>query len=204
MSRPVRPADPTRVLSLVLNLNNSGHVAIDRWGLVEKSFRVLDLHHVPAPERPHALVRLVRLSIATLRPALVVLGTSPGVGPTQSQLIQAVRRFLRGRKVRSIVRPVETVPPALLEPEDAQVRGALSQRLVEGFFPELSCHVVTGPERHAEREVYWRRAWHALGLALYEMAQHYPRQAFALSRAKVGQYYRLLARRELRHDSDPV
>lgn len=186
-------ADSSRLLCFVLNLNNTGRAAIDRWGLVPNGFGVHDLHHLPLVDRPRALVELVDRYVRRLRPALVVLGQSITAGPMQSRLIAAVRRLLRRLRVKSIVRPVGEVAATLLDPGDARRRGALPERIVEAFFPELRDRLVTGTDRHREREVYWRRAWHALGLLLCELAKRKPFVAFALSRRTVGRYHLLIA-----------
>ncbi|TAK27036.1 MAG: hypothetical protein EPO40_18860 [Myxococcaceae bacterium] len=110
----------------------------------------------------------------------------------QSRLIAAVRRLLRRLRVKAVVRPVGEVAATLLEPGDARRRGALPERIVAAFFPELRDRLVT--DRHREREVYWRRAWHALGLGLCELARLRPFTAFALSRGAVGRYHELIAR----------
>ena len=195
-------SDPTRFLVFVLNLNNSGHVALDRWGVLSQQFGVFDLHHFRSPERRvRALLGRVGRALRAVRPALVVLGISSSAGPTQGALIKRVRERLRRAHIRCVTRPVERARELFLDDLRVQRHGELSAQLTDAFVPELACRVVSGGERHREREVYWRRAWHALALGLHEFAERHPRHAFALSRRAPNRYYQLIAKAEKRRRS---
>lgn len=203
MPSQAKSADPTRFLIFVLNLNDSGHVAFDRWGLVSKSFGVFDLHHTPpGPPRLDDLLERVRRAIRRFRPALVVLGTTLLAGSSQRSLLGPVRKLLRRLRIHYAVRPVEPACQLFLEPKKRRTRGELGAALAGAFFPELARHVVAGTERHEARSVYWRRAWHSLALGLQLFAEQYPRSAFALMHRDVGLYGALVAESDRRLHPD--
>lgn len=200
MPSQARPADPTRFLVFALNLNDSGHVALDRWGLVPRSFGVFDFHHTPpGPPRLEALLDRIRRAIKRFRPAQVILGTIACIGSNQRNLLAPVRRSLKQLRVRYVTRTIEPARRLFLSaPGRPRTRGELGEQLSRSFFPELASHVVSGLERHESRALYWRRAWHALALGLQLMAERHPRQAFALMRRDVGEYGALVAESDRR------
>lgn len=203
MSSPASFADPTRLLVFVLNLNNTGHVALDRWGLAPGSFGVFDLHHTQAGRaRVERLIARIRRALRRFRPALVVLGVASQAGPAQRDVLAEVRRHLRRARVRVVTRSVDPARRVLCATRGRSRKGELGDQIARGFFPELACRVVTGIERHVERAFYWRRAIHAVALGLHEFAERHPRQAFALVRHNVGDYASLIAEAERRQHPD--
>lgn len=203
MSSPASSADPTRLLVFVLNLNNTGHAVLDRWGLAPGSFGVFDLHHTRAGRaRVERLITRIRRALRRFRPSLVVLGVASQAGPTQREVLAEVRRRLRAARVRVVTRSVDHARRVLCTTPGSSRRGELGDLISQGFFPELACRVVTGIERHVERAFYWRRAFHALALGLHEFAERHPRQAFALVRQNVGDYAAIIADAERRQHPD--
>jgi hypothetical protein len=203
MTDLVSDADESSVLALVLHPRYSGNAVIDRWGLVPNGLQSWDLRrHRSAAAMREAVEKRLRRSLRHHRPGLVVLGVSRRDDARSRALRLSAERMLRGLRVRFVVRSVADGRRLLVGRIRGRRRGELTERLTRGFFPELAFH----QNRSAGGERYRRHGWHALALAILEMARRHPRPAFAMARSEAfeaGTFVEEVARADRRLNPDP-
>lgn len=186
-----------RVLSFVFHTSYSGRVALDGFGLVDRSLLASRLGLRSRSEKFNVLKQLLRRSLRRFRPSVVVLGFSHCDSCTSRVLRDNAINVLRASHVPVVVRPVRDGHSMLCERVRGRRRNQLARAIVSGFLPELAARL---PQTDGS-DPRLRSLWHAVAVALRELLERFPRAAAALARPaafRTGRFNTLLARAERR------
>lgn len=176
----IAPADPGRVLAIVLAPQFSGHAVVDGWGLAPGSFATWDLHW---PATREALLRSFRRhivrSLSRFRPAVVVLGIPRFDDPASMALRETAMQIAAAYGVPSVERLVTQARQLLLSCRRGSCDDALAEKVMEGFFPELSA-LRAGKQTIQRR--YRRHTFEAAALAVHELVERAPLSAAVIAK----------------------
>lgn len=199
---PSQDRDPTRVLGVVVHPRFAGIAGVDRWGLAGRGLWITDLRRFPdAHARVQGLSHALARVMARIHPAHVVVSPGYSTSEATSRLVQAVCSSVSRMNSTLAVRDVHKAVRALVD-KGPVGPFPLQRAIVRAFFPELDRfvrgHAKGSVLEENDRERYRRHAWHALALALHELALRHPRSCFALSRCNTGELYSHIASAERR------
>lgn len=187
-----------RVLSFIFHASYSGRIALDGFGIVEKSFLTSRLGLESSAEQLPVLTRLLHRSIKRFHPAIVVLGVSRFDTPASRVLRVQAKKVLKALHVPVVTRSISKGYALLRDRVRGTGRYELARAIVEGFLPELRPELLH--TRASERRM--RNLWHVIAIALRELVVRSPRAAAALAQPiafRMENFRRLLLRSELRH-----
>lgn len=163
------------MLALMLHPGYSGYAALDGWG--GRAFGTSRL--AGSADRASMLVRLVRRLARRLRPARVVLGIPARGAALAAPLRRATARACRALGLAVVSRPLRGALERLGAEGLPPSRNALARHLVGRFVPGLFHEFRDRLDRLWHR----RPAWHAVALAVSELAEVSPMSAAALAPA---------------------
>lgn len=167
----------TRVLSVALHASHPGVVVFDRFGLVDRGFRVFDLHRHRGDEaRGSAFAEHARRLLEEHRPAVVLLARAPSAS---SKMQAALRAVCHAGRVPVEQTEIAAARKLLLGRNRGRDAHALARQLVTGFAPALRSHLAVSHSGHRARAP----AWSALAIAIAWLARREPRAAFAMAHA---------------------
>ncbi|TAK32761.1 MAG: hypothetical protein EPO40_01665 [Myxococcaceae bacterium] len=172
------PGTSVRVLALVLHPGCSGHVVVDGYGVVPRSFRMRRVSHHRVRYKARALRRLLTQIVRRFAPTRAVLGVSRRDDRASQALRTEASRVFDSLQLPFVVRGVHLGVALVVRGARGDRPNTLATRLVEGFTPELAPHL----EQTEAVAWYHRAAWHSTALAIAELVERAPMAAAALAR----------------------
>ena len=176
----IAPADPGRVLAIVPAPQFSGHAVVDGWGLAPGSFATWDLRWPATREGLLLSFRrhLVR-SLCRHRPAIVVLGIPRFDDTVSAALRETAKLIATAHGVPAVERLVTQARQLVIGSQRGPNDDALADKVVDGFFPELSG--LRAKKQTIQRR-YRRHAFEAAALAVCELVEHEPLSAAVIAK----------------------
>ena len=163
------------VISIVLHSRFLAFVILDRFGLIEKGFKMMDLHHHRGIHARHEeRIRRVQNLLDVHRPTVLLLTRAPS-GSEKTE--NAIRNVCRDTNICVSLGNVSGASRLLLGRRRGRVSYALAHYLVSGFVPELSHHLSVSLTGQRTRH----HTWSALAIAIAWLVQHRPRLAFSMA-----------------------
>jgi len=172
------PGTSVRVLALVLHPGCSGHVVVDGYGVVPRSFRMRRVSQHRVRYKARALRRLLTQIVRRFAPTRAVLGVSRRDDRASQALRAEASRVFDSLRLPFVIRGVHLGVSLVVRGARGDRPNTLARRLVEGFTPELAPHL----EQTEAVAWYHRAAWHSTALAIAELVERAPMAAAALAR----------------------
>ncbi len=130
------------VLSFVFHASYSARIALDGFGVVEKSFLASRLGLSSPTIQAVTLKRLLCRSVRRFRPAVVVLGVSTPDTAQSRTLRDLAKKLLKPLRIPIVTHSVAQGYDLLRHRSDVRGREKLARAIVQGFLPGLASELL--------------------------------------------------------------